>query len=418
MAGGINISIVSNVREFLKGTRDASGALDDVVDSLEDVAREGDSVDRELGRQMEDLADSVDKVADSGDKLERELGDDLTDVGKAADNAAEKMERSFRDAFNDVERESNTSTRKMGSDMDDWRRNAESSTGEFREEAKSNFSEITSSFTGDMDSMVDLAQGTFGGLAGTLSGPFGIASGVVAASAGLFYTMWAEKAEAVEQRVSDMYDDMIESGDNFLSEEYIRQAISDIITGADNAVISLEQVRTMAATSGIPEQTILAAAAGDAESLNLVLESTQTGIDEVQGKINEAKAASDGYADTTVLEENLGMWLNIKRQIGGVQDSANEARDGVELYEQAVRVAFGTPAIKTEQERFEHLGGKISGVRDRVLELDGSSVTIKANLDDSKFKTDIDLATRTRNMNVRVSPTFQSGLTGYGRSLS
>lgn len=418
MAGGINISLVANVREFLKGTRDATDSLDDVVDSLDDVAREGDTVDRELGRSMDDAADSVEKVADAGDDLQRDLKKNFSDTERNAESAADDMEKSFRNAFDDVKKESRTSTRKMGDDFDGWGSKASRESSEFKDEARSNFSEVVSSFDGDMDSMLDLAQGTFGGLAGSLSGPFALAAGGIAASAGLFYSMWRDNAEKVEERVNSMYEDMTESGEKYLSEEYIRQAMSDIITGADDAVISLEQVRTMASITGMPEGTILAAAAGDAEALEEVLGNTEIGIQGAKDKLQAFRDQQGEWANDTALQENIGRWESVKDRITGVQDSIDTAGTKADLLSEGLRAAFGDTGIEAENRRLENMGTKIDEARTKAESLDGKKIKVTPELETNSFYADLTRATRTQSMRVNVSPAFQGGLTRYGRSLS
>ena len=89
MAAGINLSLVSDVRDFLKGTASVEDALDDVAGSLDDLAREGqrssDKIEQEFGGSFSD-------VMRQSDELRRELEGDLERTAREGDTAAEKLE--------------------------------------------------------------------------------------------------------------------------------------------------------------------------------------------------------------------------------------------------------------------------------------------------------------------------------------
>lgn len=270
------LALAADVREVLRGTDDVERALDDVADAMNDVARDSQAAERKITR-------------------------DLTDIGKEGKDAGDKLERTFRDAFDVGRKESRDAGRDIERNTKRSFDDAGDSVGEFKDEARQNFSEVASSFTGDMDSAVDLVQGTFGGLAGSIAGPVGLALGGLGASAGVFYTLWKENAERVEQRVQDMYEDMRESGNAFLSDEFVAQGIADIFGKTEDAVIKWENLQKIVEATGATEQLVARAYAGDAVARVELLEQIaakeeETGqravnasAGEVQGLINEQR---------------------------------------------------------------------------------------------------------------------------------
>lgn len=235
---------------------------------------------KDFGDALDDVADALDEVARTSDTKTRNVGDDLEKVGREAGDAAEKVEKKFRDAFREVERDAGTKTKQVA---DDTKRNIADrggeAVGEFKDEAKSNLSEVASSFSGDIDSAADLVQGTLGGLV-QAGGPIGAIGAAGAIAAGVFYNAWREKTEEAKARVSEMYDDMLQSGQDFLSDQLVADNISKIVTGAEDAAVSLDTAKAAAQELGVPLEDVVAAFAGSTDAQDKVL-----------GKIEEQREA-------------------------------------------------------------------------------------------------------------------------------
>lgn len=370
---GFKFSIASDVREVLRNNEAMEKGFDETADSLDDLAREAQR---------------------SGDRVERALDD----AGDAADGASDKIERKFRDAFREVEKHSDDASDKVRKDAKRIGDEGGESVAEFKDEARQNFGEITSSFSGDMDSIVDLAQGTFGGLAGTLTGPLGLAFGGLAATGGLFYNAWKENAEKTEQRISDMYDDMSESGSSFLSKEYLRQAINDIVTSSEDAVIGLDDVKKQAEISGVSVETLLRAWAGDQNSINEVLELTTAKQDAIRAKF-------DGGALDAPSSRVVGQLNDIQNGLQGVMDDTDSARAKTELYDAAIA---GLPGEKGTDITANTAPGQSS--IDRFLNQYLPPVTANLGLDTTdadrallRFQTKANTTRMSTTLGVRVS---------------
>lgn len=295
---GINIPFLANVRDFLRGTGDVESAVGDVADSLDGLARDATSAGSTAERALDDVAgagaDVGDELKDAGRTAERALDDvgtaaeragreietELESGAREAGDASEKMEKSFRDAFKTVSQKAKESGDDVARETRRGSAEAEGAVGEFKDEARSNFSEVASSFTGDMDSAADLVQGTFGGLAGSIGGPLGLAFGGLGAAAGVFYSKWKENAEKTEARIGSMYEDMLSSGQSFLSQDYIQGEFHKIVQGADDAIVKYDELASVAFRSGLTQQEVALAYAGNTELMQRMVEGLTGAQDE------------------------------------------------------------------------------------------------------------------------------------------
>jgi hypothetical protein len=239
---GIKVPFVADVSGFLRGTADMEDALEDVADSLDDLARtdsravEGDlqnvgAAAERAGEDVEDLGKrfiDLSRVDTSGVEAE------VKEIGTAGDAAAEKLETSFKSAFDTLKAEGRTASQRTKADLQDTGTAGSATMQEFKQEAKQNVSETISSFNGSASSAVDAIQGTLGGLVSAL-GPAGIV-GVAAAGIGIglarsMFGKSQEAAEAFRSRVLDIFDELRESGD--ITPEFKSDTLAGIISDAE-----------------------------------------------------------------------------------------------------------------------------------------------------------------------------------------
>ncbi|MCS5513994.1 hypothetical protein NY537_14720 [Curtobacterium flaccumfaciens pv. betae] len=251
MAGGFSIGVAADTKAFESAVKSGIiDPLDDAQDALEDLGKSGDKAgdgltkgtrdaEQSLGKLgqeakgagrdvesgMKDAARSTDKLGDAGKDAGRDVEKGMRDIERAADKAGD----AGRDAGDDIERGMKDAQRQTHITSDDVKAMARkieaendrikqsnreafdkagSNTGEFKDEALQNFSEVTSSFQGDMSSITDLAQGTFGGLA-TLGGPASLAFGGLAVAAGLIgsaLVQSGEDSDEFKEKIKDLAD--------------------------------------------------------------------------------------------------------------------------------------------------------------------------------------------------------------------
>lgn len=240
MAGGFSIGVAADTRLFEQAVK--TGVIDplsDAQDSLDDLGRAGDKAGDGLSSGTREASRALDRLGDDAKDAEKatdRLGDAGKDAGRDIESGMREAERAMdrtgdagKDAGDDIEDGMRAAQRQTGKTADEYREMAEKvraetakikaenkeafseaggATGEFKEEALSNFSEITSSFTGDMSSITDLAQGTFGGLA-SMGGPASLVFGGLAVAVGLVgsaLTQSGEDSEEFEEKIRGLAD--------------------------------------------------------------------------------------------------------------------------------------------------------------------------------------------------------------------
>lgn len=166
------------------------------------------AINNGLVEPVEDAEEALEKLAkvDAGRDLERDM--------KRSQDATEKVKDELDDTRAALDK-LGYGARKVGDDTKRGMDRAGETTEEFKDEALQNFSEVTSSFTGDMESAVDLVQGTLGGLASGIGGPLGLALGIAAAGVGLITNGLIEaeeRAEELRERAREFAAEAVEAG--------------------------------------------------------------------------------------------------------------------------------------------------------------------------------------------------------------
>lgn len=249
MAKGIVINFLSDVRDFLRGTENVEDALDDVADSLEGVAKDGDK-------------------------------------------AAEKLSDSFRDNIKEVSRAAREAGDGIGSDLNKGFKKAGEGAEALSENSKSNAKEVAASFDGSIESIADGFQGlaaeAFEGF-----GPAGLAAGaLVAAGIGLATAEIQRNEEAAKlakERTIELGRAFIESGAGVAGLESFNEQLKLIISNADDAPKKLEEIQKLA--KDFPDladdiSTMAVAFAGNEDATKAMIK-----------QLDEAAKAERAYAD-------------------------------------------------------------------------------------------------------------------------
>ncbi len=370
---GINIDFVADVGKFLGGAKQIESELDKVASSLDNLADDAKRAGREAERGLaeikatearDNLRRLADEARDSGsgmeayfsaaaDAIDAELqglasGAEgrLDGIGDEGKSSAEKLERSFKESLEAVSDKAKSTGDDVDRSMREGGDRASGAVSEFKDEATSNFSEVASSFSGDMDSAADLVQGTLGGLAGSIPGGVGLALGGLGALAGLFYSQWSENAEKTEARIQSMYEDMAESGSDYLSENYVRTEMAAIIENADRYA----QVMDLASRAGVGEDSALRALAGDAEAAAPILDTLNEAMADNAEKRSEIYSQYDQGQRITgdnrrTLDALLGEQIALQGlagELGNVTESTEVAASRADVYGEALRSSQDT----------------------------------------------------------------------------
>jgi hypothetical protein len=300
MAKGISINFLADVRDFLKGTKNVEDELEDVADSLDDVAREGEQATEKLEDGFKELA-----------KATKKAGDDVGDNMKKGYKEAEK-----------------------GSDA-------------LKENAQANAKEVTASFDGSVESIVDGFQGLAAeafegfGPAGIVAG-FALAAGIGLATAEFQKT--EEAAQRSKERIAELGQAMIDSGaagEIPLSD--VIERLQAIVTNSEDAVKKFSDIEKAVDKVGGSAEDLAVAYAGNEKALENQLEVIGDLID-IQNE--QAKNAVDnGARQTTVQNEKIELLQTQQTELQGVQKEIEDAA----AVEQAWLSAGGAEFLAKEE---------------------------------------------------------------------
>jgi len=264
------LSLVSDVKGWLRGTADVEQSLDDLADGLDDLAR---------------------------------------DTKQNADKAATALEHEFSDAFDKVKTESKQASKKMGDGFKDGTREAGEGLNEFKDEANSTAREAAASFSGSFDDVVDGIQEV---LANALAGfgPVGAAAGLAAAAGiGLVVSGLqdsADKAAEAKDRVLDLADAIADSGGDPSAirwAEQLRDNMKQIVDTKEwyefwqnSPVDKLQDWSRKAKEFGVSMSDVMKSQAGDADALARVNDTLNRTIAD-QNEAYRQSTDINGYQD-------------------------------------------------------------------------------------------------------------------------
>jgi len=290
MARGYEARIGMDGREFNKAVKA------DIIKPVEDAARTLDDLGTDGAHDVGKLEDALKEAQRQTDKLDRSMEQVDDTSRKTWDGASENVQ-------------------------------------EFKNEAVQNFSEVASSFNGDISQMADGVQGLTGGLASALTPGIGIPIAILGAAAAAFAAGWAKAAEDSKQQVSDMYDDFIESGASFVSEDFIGKTIQEIQNG-ESAWGTWEDALNRAKETGLDVSTILRAMAGDQQAIADTHAAYVAKRDEELQKVRDVEAAT--YDHAAAAQDVNGIFQDQTEWIRRVQENQGTAAEKARAYRDAV----------------------------------------------------------------------------------
>lgn len=347
----IEIKFLANLVSFLRGTRDMASHLDEVGDALTDVADRAQSAGDDAG---DGLADGIRPARRSVDDL---LGD-----------------------FKRLEREARDSGKGAG---DGIRRGVGDGLDGLKDEASQSARETAASFSGEFSDVGEFAQETIAnGLAGL--GPIGLAAGIgVAAAFGTGMANMEAETERAEQRVSDMYQAMLEAGSRYMTESALQSASQALADDAAQWALALERQEE----SGVEVSTILRAMVGDLDAAAIVREQLRTkaeaekeairqGADSEQVKadridaVNVKLAASTEWLDQIISDTDsaarkaaavAGGWESINLKAQSLRDTVKEITRDLDRVGRGVSIPIRADTTG--------LDGALAGLQGRTIQV-------------------------------------------------
>lgn len=257
---------------------------------------------------IEPLDDALEVLEDIGREGGRDLGK-LEDAARDAQDSTEKVKKEFSDLAKEIRDTGRKSKTDFGDKIKDTSRGATEAVDEIGREAESTGKEMAASFDGSTESIGDAFQElTANAFAGF--GPAGAAAGIAAAigigTVTAALTAQQEEAEETKQALIDMYREAIDEGRNYLSEAQILGAVTDLLLDPGKQ----EQFRKKAAEINVDVLTYTRAQAGSYEDLQIVIDAAKKADDErgrgaeVNSRQAQAEALKEAGSIGSIIREN------------------------------------------------------------------------------------------------------------------
>lgn len=338
MTGGVNIPIAADASSVIAEAGKTGVALEDVVDSLDDVAQ-----------SSETNADRINRSLDQVGQQARATGDDIGQrVESGTDDAAragDQLERRMRDSLDAVRTSARRTGDDIGEDVSRGTREASEGTETLRENADSNAKEVAASFDGSAQSIADGFQGlaaeAFEGF-----GPAGLAAGVaVAAGIGLISAASEkakEQAQETAEAIADITGELIDLGSLKLDDASVLDNLKEAATTANDGKVTINEWAAAARAAGIDFTTFARGMAGDSEALQAsyadVTAKQQALADGLDGFVTSYTGAGDAatvyYAQTYDVAHALD---DARKSLEQQDGTLNQASDTTRLFNEATR---------------------------------------------------------------------------------
>jgi hypothetical protein len=331
----LKLDLAVDSSKAVRGVKDFSKALDDVVDDLEKVSDEGKDTGRDLERVFRDVARDAKKAGDDG-------GKDLS------------------------------SGLKKGTD-------------DFKSEASDTAREAAASFDGSAESIGDafqeVAANAFSGF-----GPAGAAAGLAAAAGiGLVVAGFEAAAEAQkvsEEAIADWADAYIEAGGSALTAGILAARFQDIITDPEKFKTAEENARKW----GVSIETAVAAMSGNQGAIDDVTAS----VDLLREAFLNSQSTADPnlYGDVASKVGEAGKAYSEAREsleklTGEMETGSDRAQLLSGYYEDLINSTHGATV------EVDELGNKLYSLPDGTqVYVDAETGQASQNVDN--FKGDLD----------------------------
>lgn len=344
-----------------------------------------------LGDTFEKVADALDDVATHAHKSGAKISSEYTEAGRDGERAAERLEKSFKEASDKTAASSKQGAEKLSSNLEHSTRETSEAVKTVKEETLANASETFSSFDGSAQSFADGIQGIFGGVVADL-GPIGAAAGAAGAlGIGLISSAMAngqEQSEAFKQDVSDLADDLVTTGSRGqASLAKVVSVLQDLATGQDSAGNSLGKLHEMAHDTGISYKDLAQAYAGNGHGLATLLvsqkkhlaalEAQRVAQNDVTGGINRAPSAISKQIEAqqkliSTLEQQR------KKQVAAAKDQKDYIESGAEALDRQAQAAQSY--ADNVQSAYAQAGADISDyVKNGKFDLNAYQKAMEAN---------------------------------------
>jgi len=391
------IDVLANTTAAQRSVKDLSKAFDDVGDSLDDVARDGDRA----GDKLESSFKSMVLDAGRAERAAKEVGDAGRSMGREVSSGGERGQRALDDLTRDAKR-AERAVEDVGENGSRGLGKVKASAQEVQQEFGSNLAESVSSVRGDLSELGQVGQDTLGGLAGTIAGmgPGGLvgalalaagAVGLGAVTAGIEEAK--EKQEALNEAAAKFAEGYTTGVNGAIDAAQVFAEINAIATDPDRYKEAGENAKNW----GVDVATAMRAMAGDATAIGTIegaldrqaeaLKRNAEGHDNYAQNI-EAATTGQSTANDTYLKGRDAL-----DQLTGAMDAGRQQAENAQraLYDYAsttgvatgktdelgnaiVRLPDGKEVVlnaetKTAREDVDGFEKKVQGVQDKTVRM-------------------------------------------------
>ena len=296
--------------------------------------REFSDLRKEVKREADGMGGDWEAAAAKVEDALQEAGarDDLVDaarrIGEQGPTEIEKMRRALRE-LDDVDPEVDIEIETEGpiTKTQDMMNEVKSTVSESMGELAGSFAENGFNMEDSIDGVVEVAAES----AAALPGPWSLAGAALVTVAAGVYGEWKQRMEDIAEDASAMYDDMLESGENFLSDTFFQGKLQEFFDPMGESYEENMKQIDLLGDLGIPAEEAALALIGYGESAERVLGR----VDEELGKNRESIAAgSRGYE--SIGKAGTEALTGVQRSIQDTKKSTDTAKDAVDLYRRSI----------------------------------------------------------------------------------
>lgn len=370
----------------------AESGADDVAAKLEQVIRALVKLGTESGKTKDDMVRDLGNFGLSADQAERAIEAVWEEMGEGQ-RAAREVEKAS-DALKDVESRADdaaSATKRVGDETEDTGGKFSELGDIARDVLEGDFGSAAESALGALG-----AIGAFAGAGGALAGLIGEGVGQIV---GDWVGQWERAAEETRERMSTMYADLLQSGKDYLSDEFVQTRIAEIYDPEN--VEDFNKAVELSNQLGVERSTIIQAMAGDEEAHASVLETARDRLRDLnsdQEAYIEAHGRESAAIAAKIGETELGI-ASYDRYAGAQDTAAARAREARDAINEAGSAASDS-------------SGKVDGLSDSIRKVPNANPSIFLKVDDSGLR---DIESRVRALDGRSVAIRVEGQTGAGR---
>lgn len=367
MAKGVSLSIASDTGDFERGIKNGVlEPLENAADTLKDLATAGKDSGSALETSMRGAQKDTVRLNDEYEQLGREirntgrrgrdLGDGVKDGSRTAERSVEGVEQALDDMGDEAKRTAREAGTAMKRDMTDGANGASEAVSEFGDEAVQNISETFSSFRGETEDFVQIAQDTFGGIISSL-GPLGFAAGAAGAlGIGLFMgglEKAEEQSDAFKERVAELTTELIEIGDDpAAAVGKIAEKLRELATETEEGKTALADLHAASKFTFTGYKQLADAATGYGDNLDKIVKAEKNRLAAAEAAYNSDKRW-DSEKTARLKEQRDGLRTAVDA-LGGLKDATDEAAAAEEAW-----LASNGPAYEARANALETIQGEL-----------------------------------------------------------